>query len=82
MRLRWLLYLERENAMRRISSASKGSSTKASARVASRSASRTKASGSAPAAAASSSSRPAVSADVAQINKGIAAVKKKFFKPR
>ena len=77
MRLRWLLYLERENAMRKSVSASKGSSM----RVASRSASRTKASGSAPA-AASSSSRPAVSADVAQINKGIAAVKKKFFKPR
>lgn len=62
--------------MRRVSSGSKGSSM----RVASRSASRTKASGSAP--AATSSSMPAASAEVARINKGIAAVKKKFFKPR
>ena len=61
--------------MRKSVSASKGSSM----RVASRSASRTKASGSA---ATSSSSMPAVSADVAKINKGIAAVKKKFFKVR
>lgn len=76
VRLRWLLYLERENVMRRMSSASKGSSTKASARVASRSASRSSAAG------ASVASMPAASAGVAKINKGVAAVKKKFFKPR